>query len=247
MNSDIMIQNSAIPSINVKLSIFILVFFLLLVFLRNFLPQFRHLVYLIFPVTFFLVFIGNEGIVRLENRRKNLLFLGITWVVIIIFSLLFNIAAISFSRYLKEFYFLTASIFSAVFFYSFANIKNVETGFKIILILSVILIPIAYHQQIIELLDFDVIEFLIHSTSETETILSYFLGLMALYFFLKGQLLYFLVSLVLVLIGSKRGVYLGLVFCIMAYYVFKPLSGVFKKNPSSTAIFFTLCNLIIAY
>src|SRR5690606_14063835 len=84
-------------------------------------------------------------------------------------------------------------------------------------------------------------------SSSTETIMSYFLGIMTLYFFLEKKRAYFFASLFLVLLGTKRAVYLSIALCIVTYYLFKPLEKKIINNRNLVALVFTILNLAAAY
>lgn len=231
----------------VKLSVALLIFFCITIFLRNFVAQLRHLNYLVFPLALLFVFAGSQAKIKIHEERKEFFIYTIFWIAIMISSLLFNFSELSKVRFVKEFYFISASLISVVLLYSFASTDNIARALKYLLWLSLILAVVAYREAIIDLLKFNIIDFLVSSTSDTETILSYFIGVLALYFFLRKDKKLFLLSLFLVLISSKRAVYLGVSVCIIAYYFLKPFEKKIVNNRNFVAVLFTLLNLAIAY
>lgn len=211
----------------------ILISYILIIFLAEFiLPAGRYLFYILPLVV--LSIAGFTQKVKLDNLNKRLLILAFVPVLSFIGLLLNNFTNPFIIRYFKEIIFLTPGIITAIYCRKYIEPYIFEKYMKIFVVALMLLFGLSEFNTVINLLtNFRL--FLVSSVSDTESTYASVYGVIALYFFVNKKYKYFMISLILVLIGSKRMVLGGVLASVIVGTFINKIG--FK---SSTIIFFGL-------
>jgi len=228
---------------NLKKGALIVLFFAISVILAEKSPNYRKLFYLTFPLIVFLLFYTKRWFIRANEVLKEFYFYIFFWLAFTFISIFFGLGTVNLPRFGKEVYFISSALMTAALIYTISKPETIEKALRLLIILVFLSVFIFDTENIIGLLKLDLYGFLVKSMSATESGLSFVAGICAIFFFLRKENLYFILSVVLVILGSKRITLLTVVVCIVLYYVLNPISKRVRLSRNLGALILLFINL----
>jgi len=232
-------------STKVSKGILVIFYFAIAIALSEKAPRFRQLFYLTLPLIITLFTYSPKLLLNTKPVIKDFYIFTLLWIVFASVSLFFGIGKLDYVRWFKEFYFIITAILSVALIFSISNVHNIEKGIKLLVLLVFFLVVLLDTSKLLLLLKLDIYNLLVNSASETESGLSFVAGTCILFFFTRKNKLFMLLSVIMLVLGSKRIAILAVLLCIVFYYIFNPLYQRFKTNKNLFALLFTLLNLLI--
>ena len=230
---------------NLKITVVmtVLVFLGVSLFLSDYISIIRKAMYLVPFIAFsFLLILKNQQI-SIGTTLSPINVYSLLVIFACSFSLIFGIGQLSLTIYLKEYFFIVSPILSSWFIYRFISSEDLFKANKaLILIFLVFNLPNLQY-----LLGLNIGNFLIHSQSSTESTFAFIYGLLAVYFLIEKKKFWFIVSIILSVIGSKRIVLFATFVAIISYYLIKWFLPFLSKNKTSIIVVVCLLNLAFLY